>query len=140
VAFVRHHVVPHRDAQMSTRQTGNKAENEVCRMAEALGYATFCARGSRGSADIVAFESAHRLLIDDRDEVSEALQPLVIQCGTTNKPIAATLVELDESPRPIGSLCIVSRRHRAKNRRVSWTHHTLAGKFATLAEALDART
>ena len=34
---------------MSTRQTGNRHENSVMEMAEALGYATFAARGSRDS-------------------------------------------------------------------------------------------
>lgn len=127
---------------MSTRQTGNKAENEVCRMAEALGYVTFCSRGSRGTADIIAFDDHHRsrggpgpLYIE---RLSVDLVPLCIQVGQASKAIASTLAELDVAPRPIGSLCIVARRHKHKtSKRISWTYHVAAGKFDTLEEAIN---
>jgi hypothetical protein len=124
---------------MSTRQTGNRFENQVCQQAEAIGYATFAARGSRGPVDVLAFES-EPFEFDDNGRMYEMLVPLVIQVGTTNKPIASTLAELSAAPRPIGSLCLVARRHKHKtSKRISWTYHTNAGKFATLAEAIDAR-
>jgi hypothetical protein len=105
--------------------------------AETLGYATFAARGSRGPVDVLCFEA---YVPREPFDITPVMAPLVVQVGTTNKPIAATLAELDAAPRPIGSLCLVARRHRAKNRRISWTWHSAAGKFATLAEALDAPT
>ena len=127
---------------MSTRQTGNRHENAVMTQAEALGYATFAARGSRGPVDIVCFDDIQGLgngRERDRPHTDAYLIPLVIQVGTTNKPIASTLAELDAAPRPIGSLCIVARRHRAKNRRISWTWHSEAGKFESLDALLKAR-
>ena len=105
-------------------------------MAEALGYATFAARGSRGPVDVLCFTDHHM-----KHESFYSKASLCIQVGTTNKPIASTLAELDAAPRPIGSLCLVARRHRHKtSRRISWTWHTNAGKFATLEEALNGRT
>lgn len=138
---------------LSTRQTGNRHENTVCAEAEALGYATFAARGSRGPVDVLCFDGHHRqrggpgpLYIE---RLSQELVPLVIQVGTTNKPIASTLAELDQAPRPIGSLCLVARRHRkrlmlpsgkkSKALSVVWSWHSAAGTFATLKEALDGR-
>ena len=115
---------------MSTRQTGNRYELAVCEMAEALGYAAFKARGSRGCVDVVCFKAEHspgRCI---------PLRPLAIQVGTANKAIAATLRDLDAAPRPIGSRCIVARRKLTKSRRVVWSFHTQAGTFATLAEAI----
>lgn len=99
-------------------------------MATALGYACFAARGSRGPVDVICFADHN-----GREMYEDWRVPLVIQVGTTKKPIASTLAELDAAPRPIGSLCIVARRHRAKNRRVSWTWHSAEGKFESL-EAL----
>ncbi len=101
-------------------------------MAEALGYCAFPARGSRGPVDIVAFEA-------EPASDGARLAPLAIQVGTTAKPIARTLAELEEAPRPIGSLCVVARRVRATNRRISWRFHVAAGTFATLAEAIDGK-
>lgn len=115
---------------MSSRQIGNRHENSVMEMAEELGYATFAARGSRGPVDVLCFERM-------TDEPME-MPPLVVQVGTTNKPIASTLLELDSAPRPIGSLCIVARRHRQKNRRIKWTWHTAEGKFESLEALLKA--
>jgi hypothetical protein len=87
----------------------------------------------------LAFES-EPFEFDDNGRMYEMLVPLVIQVGTTNKPIAATLAELEQAPRPIGSLCLVARRHKHKtSKRISWTYHSAAGKFLTLAEAIDAR-
>ena len=128
---------------MSTRQTGNRHENAVMAEAEKIGYATFAARGSRGPVDVLCFEDYHHWKnwsTEGRSESGVWCIPLVIQVGTTNKPIASTLAELSAAPRPIGSLCLVARRHKHKtSKRISWTYHTNAGKFATLAEALDAR-
>lgn len=121
-----------------SRRRGNDAENQVCAVAEALGYAAFPARGSRGVVDIVCFETLaecyHSLFRD-----TPPLVPLAIQVGGEGKAVARTLAELDAAPRPIGSLCVVARRIRAKNRRISWRFHTAAGTFATLAEAIGAR-
>lgn len=106
-------------------------------MADSLGYCSFPARGSRGIVDIVAFQSdgAYGTL-----HANATLVPLAIQVGTTAKAISKTLDELDVAPRPIGSLCIVARRHRhPKSKRISWTFHSRAGKFETLAALLDAR-
>lgn len=128
---------------MSTRQTGNRHENSVMAEAEKLGYATFAARGSRGPVDVLCFHNYHErpknlgpLYIERIFDVE--LCPLVVQVGTTNKPIAATLAELEQAPRPIGSLCLVARRHKHKtSKRISWTYHVAAGKFATLEEAIN---
>jgi hypothetical protein len=112
-------------------------------VAEALGYATFAARGSRGPVDVLCFQNfkTHPSYWDGNGDSPADLVPIVAQIGTTNKPIAATLAELEQAPRPIGSLCLVARRHKHKtSKRISWTYHTNAGKFATLAEALDARS
>jgi hypothetical protein len=91
----------------------------------------------------VAFE-AHPGL-----ETEECLVPLVIQVGQAAKPIASTLEELSAAPRPIGSLCLVARRHKKRKKLpsgkmskalyVEWSFHSAAGSFATLAEALDGR-
>lgn len=122
---------------MSTRQIGNRHENSFMEAAESLGYATFAARGSRGPVDVVCFDKHWKT---DHEHTPSFLIPLVVQVGTTGKPIASTLNELDASPRPIGSLCIVARRHKHKtSKRISWTYHTTAGKFPTLIEAIDAR-
>ena len=123
-----------------SRRRGNDYENAVCEMAEALGYCAFPARGSRGPVDVLAFDNEH-CLRDSGIFKNKPLVPLAIQVGTQAKPIASTLAEINAAPRPIGSLCLVARRHRHKtSRRISWTWHSNAGKFATLAEALDART
>lgn len=103
-------------------------------MADALGYCSFPARGSRGIVDIVAFESSqtecYRL---------DRLVPLAIQVGTTAKAISSTLDELEDAPRPIGSLPLVARRHRnPKSRRISWTFHSRKGKFESLEALLKA--
>jgi hypothetical protein len=83
--------------------------------AEALGYATFAARGSRGPVDVLCFQDAYVVVNGTRTKVyGGSLVPLVIQVGTTAKPIAATLAELDAAPRPIGSLCLVARRHKKR--------------------------
>ena len=113
-----------------SRRRGNDYENQVCEMAEALGYCAFPARGSRGIVDIICFENENviRGYCD--------YPPLAIQVGTTAKAISRTLNELDAAPRPIGSLCIVARRHRAKNRRISWTMHCHYGKFDSLESLL----
>jgi len=66
----------------------------------------------------------------------EIMVPLVVQVGTKAKPITATLRELQEAPRPIGSLCIVARKTKLKNGRIKWLFHTAAGKFTSLEEAL----
>lgn len=120
--------------------------------AENLGYATFAARGSRGPVDVLCFRAMSGFFAVDWPDtlpMSRLMPPLVIQVGTTNKPIASTLAELDQAPRPIGSLCLVARRHRkrlmlpsgkkSKALSVVWSWHSASGTFATLAEALDAR-
>lgn len=117
-----------------SRRRGNTYENEMMAQAEELGYATFAARGSRGVIDVLCFESALPGVF--YADSWRAVATLCVQVGTTAKPIAATLAELDAAPRPIGSLCLVARRHRAKNRRISWTFHVAAGRFDTLAEAV----
>jgi predicted pyridoxine 5'-phosphate oxidase superfamily flavin-nucleotide-binding protein len=116
---------------MSTRQTGNRAENAVMEMAEALGYCAFAARGSRGPVDIVAF--------DAKGFGESQLCPLAIQVGTQNKPIERTLEDLRRTPRPIGSRCIVARRRLNKSRRVAWSFHTDAGTFDSLDAAIAGR-
>jgi hypothetical protein len=124
-----------------SRRRGNDYENQFCDAADALGYCSFPARGSRGIVDVVCFQSVLTLPEYARDDraIERQMPPLAVQVGTTAKAICKTLDELEAAPRPIGSLCLVARRHRAKNRRISWTYHSRAGKFATLAEALDAR-
>lgn len=118
---------------MSTRQSGNRAENEVMVMAEALGYATFAARGSRGPVDVLCFEDAGAL-------AEHGLVPLAIQVGDRRKVVDRVLNELSAAPRPIGSLCLVARRHRHKtSRRISWTWHSASGKFDSLAAALEGK-
>ena len=118
---------------MSTRQTGNRFENLFMEQAEALGYATFAARGSRGPIDCLCFEA-------ETDEPMD-LRPLAVQVGTTGKAISKTLEALDVAPRPIGSLCMVARLHRlGKGRKSHWTFHTLAGKFESLKDAISRRT
>lgn len=119
-----------------SRRRGNTYENAVCDMADALGYCSFPARGSRGIVDIVAFE---RELPANHPFVGYGELPaLAIQVGTTAKAIASTLAELDAAPRPIGSLCLVARRHRnPKSKRISWTFHTAKGKFVTLLDAVS---
>jgi hypothetical protein len=125
---------------MSTRQTGNRHENAAMAEAEKLGYATFAARGSRGPVDVLCFQDHDGAMrYADEGENPPYLVPLVIQVGTTNKPIASTLAELDAAPRPIGSLCIVARRHRAKNRRISWTFHDASGKYDSLDALLKGK-
>ena len=104
-------------------------------MATALGYACFAARGSRGPVDVICFVDHFRHL---RGE-DTGLPPLVIQVGTAAKSIKATLPDLWHAPRPIGSLCVVARRHRAKNRRVSWTWHSYEGKFESLEALLKGK-
>jgi hypothetical protein len=104
-------------------------------MAETIGYACFAARGSRGPVDLVCFDNHHRFGEMDDDQ----LVPLVIQVGTTNKPIASTLVELQQAPRPIGSRCIVARRHKHRtSKRISWTWHDQSGKYESLDALLTA--
>lgn len=146
-----------------SRRRGNDFENQVCEMAEALGYCAFPARGSRGVIDIVCFESTERKpggrlyqqgsfgnygLPGQAERSPEFIRiyenygkmpPLAIQVGTTAKPISRTLDELEKAPRPIGSLVIVARRVRAKNRRISWLFHTRAGKYTSLSAAIDGR-
>jgi hypothetical protein len=103
-------------------------------MAEKLGYACFASRGSRGAADVLCFE------MHGNDIARDGLVPLVIQVGTANKAIARTLIEVAQAPRPIGSLPIVARRHKHKtSKRISWTWHTEAGKFDSLAAALEGK-
>ena len=134
---------------MSTRQTGNRHENAVMAEAEKIGYATFAARGSRGPVDVLCFEDYHHWKnwsTEGRSESGVWCIPLVIQVGTTNKPIASTLAELSAAPRPIGSLCIVARRHRKTRRlksgakgkaiEIVWSFHTAAGTFDSLKETL----
>lgn len=134
---------------MSTRQTGNRHENSVMEMAEQIGYASFAARGSRGPVDVICFDK-HMPVVEYLQVVNgmtpsdewagtyEPRIPLVIQVGTTNKPIASTLAELDAAPRPIGSKCIVARRHKnPKSKRISWTWHSADGKFESLVALLQ---
>lgn len=111
-----------------SRRRGNLYENSFCEFAEELGFATFCARGSRGPVDVVCF-----------NEDEGPAPTLVVQVGTTNKAIARTLDELYAARRPYGSLALVARRHRAANRRISWTFHTAAGKYHSLQEAIESR-
>ena len=73
-----------------SRRRGNENENAFCAIAEALGYATFCARGSRGPVDVLCW---HR---EDRDRPA-----VVVQVGTAAKPIERTLTELLCAPRRI---------------------------------------
>jgi hypothetical protein len=126
-----------------SRRRGNEAENAVCAQAEALGYCAFAARGSRGPVDIVCFEDLNRSPWERGVETFDnRLVPLVIQVGSAEKAISRTLEALLSAPRPLGSLCIVSRRIRAANGRISWLHHRLtpegkAAKFLTLAEAIN---
>jgi hypothetical protein len=97
--------------------------------AEALGYATFAARGSRGLIDCLCFEA-------ETDEPMD-LRPLAVQVGTTGKTISKTLEALDEAPRPIGSLCMVARLHRrGRGVKAKWTFHTFLGKYDSLEDAI----
>lgn len=112
-------------------------------MIDALGYCSFPARGSRGIVDVIAFQSEHDGSVYESEGFryrEQRLIPLAIQVGTTAKAVARTLAELEAAPRPIGSLPLVARRHRnPRSKRISWTFHTAAGKFATLAEATAVR-
>lgn len=135
-----------------SRAIGNRYENEFMALAEALGYATFAARGSRGPIDVLCFEADHPKGCDcggfDRNGSHDAgeyagycngqrgLRPLAVQVGTVNKGISRTLQEMNEAPRPIGTRLLVARRHRASNRRISWTFHWDEGKSTTLADAI----
>jgi hypothetical protein len=134
----------------NTRQQGGRYENAVAEMAEALGYCAFPARGSRGPVDVICFESDGNDACgcpDCGNRHGFMLPPLVVQVGTAKKPIAATLAELESAPRPIGSLCLVARRHRkpgvlkdgrkGKALRIVWSWHSAAGTFGSLKEALD---
>lgn len=112
---------------MSTRQKGNVSENAVAAMAEALGYATFAARGSRGPADIIAFPTT----------LESHQAAIIFQVGTSAKPIARTLAELEAAPRPIGSLCIVARKCKRGNGRVFWRFHSRAGTFEDLKDCIS---
>jgi len=103
-----------------SRRRGNLHENAFMEMAEKLGYAAFAARGSRGVVDVLCFQDS---AVWERG--AEPLLPLVVQVGTTAKPIEAR--------------CIVARRHRAKNRRISWTFHDRTGKYDTLEAMLRVR-
>jgi hypothetical protein len=133
---------------MSTRQIGNSHENTFMAEAEKLGYCAFAARGSRGIIDVLCFEK-HGVPWPMFSE-DQKLVPIAAQIGTTNKPIAATLAELDAAPRPIGSLCLVARRHKkrkvlkdgtkGKALGIVWSYHSRFGTFATLAEAIEARS
>lgn len=114
-------------------------------MADALGYCSFPARGSRGIVDIICFgswdENASFPTEEDWIDAFRAakdLRSLAIQVGTTAKAISKTLDELNAAPRPIGSLCLVARRHRnPKSKRISWTFHTTKGKFTSLLDAVQ---
>ena len=136
-----------------SRQIGNKFENEFCRMAEALGYAAFPARGSRGPIDVLCFEDGyapcdHGFRQPHPEtpfrtcfgcQPARGLTPLAVQIGTTAKAISKTLEALDAAPRPIGSRVLVARRwgfRVGKRSRVRWTFHTAAGTFDSLKEAL----
>lgn len=134
---------------MSTRQTGNRHENEAAEMAEALGYAVWKSRGSRGTADLVCFQSEHVTTLYESGGFryrEQRIPPLVIQVGTAGKPIAATLADLQDAPRPIGSRCLVARRTKKravlksgkKGRAmvVAWKFHAPHGNFDSLAEAI----
>lgn len=121
-----------------SRRRGNTYENAVCDMADALGYCSFPARGSRGIVDIVCFHDHQRQ--PKRVFLDETLVPLAIQVGTTAKAIGSTLDELEAAPRPIGSLPLVARRHRhPKSKRIHWTFHARFGKFESLAALLDSK-
>lgn len=120
---------------MSTRQVGNRSENQFCLLAEELGYATFCARGSRGPVDVICFEDNATIFWDG----TSPGPALVVQVGPQAKPVTKTLQELLAAPRPIGSLAIVARKTKMKNGRIKWIFSTEAGKFYSLAEAIEAR-
>lgn len=118
-----------------SRRRGNDNENAFCEEAEALGYCTYPARGSRGAVDVVCF-AIHC-------KTREWLAPLVVQVGTAGKPVARTLTELIEAPRPYGSLCIVARRMaKAKTFPFArpWRYTTAHGTFSSLKEAIATRT
>lgn len=119
-----------------SRARGNMFENKIAAMAEALGYATFIARGSRGPVDIVCFQDQGTFRIFEGEECP-ILISLVIQVGGVNKGSSRVLGELESAPRPLGSLCIVSKHLKAANGRIYWVHVTRAGKFATLSEAIN---
>lgn len=108
--------------------------------AEALGYATFAARGSRGPVDVLCFEDENpltRAIAGGEAIYWPSPPPLVVQVGTVNKSIAATLRELHDAPRPIGSLCVVARRIRMKNKRIKWKFSTMSGSFDSLQAAIE---
>lgn len=116
-------------------------------MAEALGYAVWKSRGSRGTADLICFQDHWWIPTDtEADWTKPQLVPLAIQVGTGNKPIAATLTDLQAAPRPIGSRCLVARRtkkravlksgKKGKALVVAWKFHAPHGNFDSLAEAI----
>lgn len=122
-----------------SRRAGNVNENLFMAQAEALGYCAFAARGSRGLVDIVCFERDPVYWRGTHTPFDVQRAALVVQVGTSRKPIAATLANLEAAPRPIGSLCIVARRMARKGRSRPWRYTTRYGTFDTLEEAISAR-
>lgn len=111
-----------------SRAKGNARENKFCGLAEGIGYATFCARGSLGPVDVLCFHTE-----------SSDMPPLVVQVGGYSKRIAANLRELAEARRPIGSLCVLAREYKVGGR-WRWRFDTAAGPcHTTLLDAISAK-
>lgn len=96
---------------MSTRQTGNRYENEAAEQLQAAGYWTFAARGSRTAIDLLAI---HR----------ETKQIVAVQVGTKNKSYRKALLGMYVADKPFGTVCIVARRiYTGPNTLTRWSWH-----------------
>ena len=93
---------------MSDRQRGNQRENRVGAFLEVQGYWPFYSRGSRGT-DIIA------LYLDGSEHGRNSLLIAVVR---PTGPINENWTKLRESPRIIGSFCLVVRE--VKNNRFVW--------------------
>jgi hypothetical protein len=95
---------------MSSRQTGNRHENEAADSLHAIGYWTFAARGSRTPIDLLCVHRTSRLIV-------------AVQVGTANKSATAALREMRLGDAPAGTIFVVARRCKRSGRRIEWRWH-----------------
>lgn len=95
---------------MSTRQVGNKRENRVTAILEAIGYFCYPSRGSRG-IDVVA--------IAPKDE--SLLPHLGVEIGGSGKRIATAFGKMRACPQCPGMvLLVVLETLRNRRRSLRW--------------------
>lgn len=111
---------------MSTRQRGNRRENDVIAHLEAKGYWCAASRGSRG-IDIVCFAPP-----------DSTLPHLAIEAGGRAKSVVAALAKMRESTRPPGSVLLVVRQVKERGRNVLRWHSTEGRGHDSLEDALSA--